>query len=107
MLPTNNDGSIQDEYLKNIKWIPVEMDTGDAMFFHSFLPHYSEDNKSDRSRRAMYITYNKFSEGGDRRADYYKSKREAFPPDCERDPNKDYSEGAKIYNVSNPFAPKK
>ena len=33
----------------------------------------------------------------------YEEKRKWFPPECERDPNKDYSQGAKVFNVANPI----
>ncbi len=38
----------------------------------------------------LYITYNKLSEG-DSREQYYTDKRNNYPPDIERDPDKDYS----------------
>jgi len=34
---------------------------------------------------------------------YYREKREKFPPENEREPGKDYSEGAKIYNLATPI----
>jgi hypothetical protein len=40
---------------------------------------------------------------GDFHDAYYASKRESFPPDVERDPTKDYSEGAKVFNVATPI----
>jgi len=38
----------------------------------------------------LYITCNKLSEG-ESREEYYIGKRNDYPPDIERDPNKDYS----------------
>ena len=43
-----------------------------------------------QGRRVLYITYNKLSEG-DSREQYYTDKRNNYPPDIERDPDKDYS----------------
>jgi len=40
---------------------------------------------------------------GNYRDGYYKEKREKFPPENEREPGKDYSEGAKIYNLATPI----
>lgn len=35
----------------------LEMEPGDLVFFHSFTPHRSGSNASDRSRRALFLTY--------------------------------------------------
>ena len=40
-------------------------------------------------RRVLYVTYNRHSEG-DRRAQYFADKRAAYPPDCEREPRREY-----------------
>jgi hypothetical protein len=69
---------------------PVHCQPGDAVFFDSYAPHRSMPNKTDKARRVLYITFNGASEG-DHRAKYYADKRESYPPDVERDPNKDYS----------------
>lgn len=70
-------------------WIPVNVQLGDVVFFDSFVPHRSGPNTTDRPRMAMYLTYNRASEG-DARQRYYEDKRKSFPPDCERDPSKKY-----------------
>jgi hypothetical protein len=57
---------------------------------------------SRQPRRALYITYNRGSEGN-RRADYYALKRRAFPPECERRPDAPPSEEARIFNLGNPI----
>jgi hypothetical protein len=106
LLPQEKDGSIYKEIASQLKWTPIECQSGDVILFDSYLPHYSEPNRSNGSRRALFITYNRLSEGGSMRDAYYKDKREQFPPDCERDPNKDYSAGAAIYNVANPISEK-
>ena len=106
ILPQENDGSINKNIVNQFVWTPIECKQGDVILFDSYLPHYSEPNRSQRSRRAFFITYNKLSEGGSKRTEYYQDKREKFPPDCERDPNKDYSAGAAIYNVANPITQK-
>ncbi len=63
---------------------------GDALLFDSFAPHRSAPNLSGSRRRALYITYNRASEG-DRRARYFADKRAAFPPDIERQPGRSYT----------------
>jgi len=74
----------------NAEYQPVHCQPGDAVFFDSYAPHRSMPNKTDKARRVLYITFNGDSEG-DHRAQYYADKRRNYPPDVERDPNKDYS----------------
>jgi 2-aminoethylphosphonate dioxygenase len=70
-------------------WEMVKTNLGDVVFFDSFVPHASGPNKSDKSRRILYTTYAKKSEG-DLRERYYADKRKSFPPDCEREDGKEY-----------------
>jgi len=81
---------LTDEDTNSTPYQAVHCQPGDAVFFDSFAPHRSQPNHTDKSRRVLYITYNKASEG-DARAQYYADKRRNYPPDIERDPNKDYS----------------
>lgn len=67
-------GSIQPEYSKKITWLPIEASPGDVVLITSYLPHYSEPNKSNSARRAMFLTHNKLKEGDHRKA-YYHAKR--------------------------------
>lgn len=81
------------------KWQPLDEDAldyvalpttpGDAVFFDSFAPHRSGPNMTGDPRRVLYVTYNKSSDG-DHRRQYYIDKRKSYPPDCERDPDREY-----------------
>ena len=62
---------------------------GDAVAFDSYVPHRSEPNATESPRHVLYVTYNLAAEG-DHRAQYYADKRKSYPPDCERDPDKQY-----------------
>lgn len=95
-------GEILPEFQTEFTWKPIAMHSGDVLFFGSYLPHRSGPNLTERARRALYVTYNALSDG-DKHDQYYIDKRKAFPPECERVPGVDYSEGAKIYNVANPI----
>ena len=53
-------------------------------------PHRSQPNRTDQARRVLYITYNKASQG-DSRSKYYADKRRNYPPDIERDPDREYA----------------
>ncbi len=70
--------------------IPVPTAPGDVIFFDSFVPHASKPNFTDGPRRILYLTYN-LAEAGDHRERYFAEKRDAFPPDVERDGSKAYS----------------
>ena len=72
-----------------LDYIPIPTEPGDTIFFDSFAPHRSKPNVIDSSRRVLYVTYNKLSEG-DHRRQYYIDKRKNYPPDCEREPGKEY-----------------
>ena len=98
----NPDGSIKNDIEAKLEWIPVDGKAGDIIFFDSYVPHRSDINISSFTRRNLYLTYNPLSLGSYRDR-YYEEKRRSFPPECERDPNKDYSEGAKVFNVANPI----
>jgi 2-aminoethylphosphonate dioxygenase len=72
-----------------LNYVSVPTEPGDAVFFDSFAPHRSEPNLTDKARRVLYVTYNRLSEG-DHRRQYYIDKRASYPPDCERDADKQY-----------------
>jgi len=80
---------IPEELVASFEWHAYPCKPGDVVFFDSFVPHRSDPNPTKTSRRALYITYSKKTEG-DYRARYYADKRISFPPDCERDPNQKY-----------------
>lgn len=98
-VPHTKRGEICSEILQTLVWKPIELNPGDAVLFGSYIPHYSPPNNSLSSRRSIYLTYT----STDKRQQYYKEKREAFPPTYERIPGKDYSSGATIYNLGNPI----
>jgi ectoine hydroxylase-related dioxygenase (phytanoyl-CoA dioxygenase family) len=103
LLPQASDGTLDAAWSEAQVWKPIETEPGDILLFDSFVPHRSGPNRSEKPRRAMYITYNKQSEG-QYRAQYFVRKREAFPPECERVPGADYASGAAVYNLGNPIA---
>jgi ectoine hydroxylase-related dioxygenase (phytanoyl-CoA dioxygenase family) len=81
---------LTDDDTGHADYVAVHCKPGDAVFFDSYAPHRSKPNRTDKARRVLYITYNRKSEG-DSRAQYYADKRRNYPPDIERDPDKDYS----------------
>ena len=101
-LPQAEDGTLRPDVVASLAWHPLETRPGDLVLFDSYVPHRSGPNRSDRPRRAYYITWNRASEG-DRRADYYQRKRRAFPPECERDPDAPPDPEAGVFNLGNPI----
>jgi len=81
--------AIPNDVVDTLVWEPLKTKPGDLVFFDSFVPHRSGPNNSDKPRRVLYVTYNKVSEG-DFRRQYWNDKRRNYPPDCEREPGKEY-----------------
>lgn len=73
----NIDGRIREDWVERADWRPLEVAPGDVVFFDSYAPHRSGTNRSDTSRRVMYLTYNAASLG-DLREAYYADKRAEF-----------------------------
>ena len=80
---------LSDKEMKHMKFIPIETNPGDAVFFDCFAPHRSEPNLTNKSRRILYLTYNKLADG-DHKERYYKDKYKNYPPDIDRNPDKNY-----------------
>ena len=62
----------------------LEGEPGDVAFFDCYVPHGSPANTSNRSRRNLYLTFNRQSEG-DMRATYYAEKWRSYPPNSSAD----------------------
>ena len=95
-------GTIHPDVVQSLDWQPLRTQPGDVVLFDSYVPHRSGPNRSERPRRSLYVTYARKSEG-DFRADYFRDKRAAFPPECERVAGADYSAAADLYNLGNPI----
>ncbi len=75
--------------LAGLDFRPEPCEPGDALFFGSYVPHRSAPNRTDRSRRILYLTYNPASQG-DHYERYFADKRASYPPDVERHPGREY-----------------
>lgn len=89
----NNQGLIGEQWTPlaedGLEYIPLPTEPGDAVFFDSYTPHRSKPNSTNEKRRILYVTYNAANDG-DHRKQYYDDKRLNYPPDIERDTNKEY-----------------
>ena len=77
VLAMDDRGCVDRSVEASLEWEPVPVPAGATLWFHSRTPHRSGPNRSPRPRRALYPTYNAAREG-DRRAEYYAAKAEAF-----------------------------
>lgn len=77
VLPMDDVGCVRADVVETLEWVPVEVDAGQTLFFHSRTPHRSGPNRSPLARRALYPTYNALAEG-DLREDYYRQKLAEF-----------------------------
>jgi hypothetical protein len=80
---------LHEEDIAEMKWVHCPTKPGDMILFDAYAPHRSAPNTSPHIRRMAFITYNRASEG-DHLDVYYADKRKNFPPDIERDPNREY-----------------
>ena len=76
--------------IPNAEMKPIETKAGDIILFNSYVPHGSEENRSDKRRCNIYLTYNKTADGS-HRLKYFSEKRKSYPPNNERDPKQEYS----------------
>ncbi len=72
-----DNGNIRMEVSDKIRWNLVPAKRGDVVLFDSYVPHYSEKNDSDKTRRAMFFTFNAAADGSFYQ-DYYAMKRNEF-----------------------------
>jgi hypothetical protein len=80
---------LTEEEMRDMRFAACPTAPGDAVFFDSYVPHRSGPNLTAEPRRVLYVTYNRLREG-DHRERYYADKRKNYPPDCEREPGKQY-----------------
>lgn len=81
VFPMDAGGVINPEVAESFEWEPVPWKAGDVFIFDDYAPHYSLPNKSDRSRRTLYLVFQRASTGGPDRAEYNRMKRAYNPPE--------------------------
>lgn len=87
-----NISKISQHIEDDLDWLKIPTEPGDVLFFTERLPHRSQRNQSNESRRILYGVYNPSSEG-DKREEYFIKKRANI--------------NDKRYLVGNPHAPVK
>jgi len=80
---------LSEKEMEGMEFVPTSTKPGDVILFDSYTPHSSEPNLTDQTRRIYFATYNRLSEG-DQLEQYYADKRKGYPPDIEREPDKEY-----------------
>lgn len=67
-------GDIRADITAELSWQSLQTRPVDLVVFDSFAPHYSNANTSTKSRRAIFVTFNRASEGS-LYDEYYADKR--------------------------------
>jgi len=80
---------LNEDDMKGMEFVHLPTQPGDIVFFDCYAPHASGPNMSDDVRRIYYATYNRLS-AGDHLEQYYADKYKNYPPDIDRNPNKEY-----------------
>lgn len=70
---SNDSGEylLPDSAVKETRRVTLELEPGDVAIFHGLTPHRSGPNRSTGMRRALYLSYNATSDGGDQRTAHY------------------------------------
>lgn len=71
---TPRDGmyhQLADDAIDLSKGVVLDLASGDVAIFSGYTPHRSAPNRSSRSRRLLYLSYNALSEGGEQRDRHY------------------------------------
>ena len=79
----NGQGELDSKVEQELNWKLEETTPRDLLFFDSFVPHRSDSNKTDSSRRIFFLTYNE-EKFGNLYGEYLIKKRTCFPPNIER-----------------------
>ena len=72
LTPRDGDYHPLDESLiDDSQGVLLELQPGDIAFFSGFTPHRSGPNRSNHSRRLLYLSFNAARDGGDLRSSHY------------------------------------
>ena len=74
------NGALQDFVTEKFEWFDVETEPADLVLFDEFIPHYSEQNKSDMTRKGFYLTYIPLKATTTRKAYYSTTDKASFYP---------------------------
>jgi 2-aminoethylphosphonate dioxygenase len=86
------NGDIRSDISAQLRWHPLHTSPEDIVVFDSLVPHYSGANNSNVPRRAIFVTFNRASEGmyyeeyyADKRANYDDPKFHVSTPTSHRE----------------------
>jgi len=77
LLENDDTGCLPSAVAESLDWVAAPMPVGGVSFFSSFAPHKSAANTTQQSRRSLYVTYTRASEG-DLRQKYYHDRVQAM-----------------------------
>jgi ectoine hydroxylase-related dioxygenase (phytanoyl-CoA dioxygenase family) len=88
----SHHGDIRVDIAAKLNWQSLQTSPADLLVFDSFVPHYSDANMSAKPRRAIFVTFNRASEGSmydeyyaDKRLNYDDPKFHVSTPTSHRD----------------------
>jgi hypothetical protein len=62
---------LAEEFVDESTVVILTLEPGDVAIFSGYTPHRSSPNRSSRTRRMLYLSYNAFSDGGEQRDRHY------------------------------------
>jgi ectoine hydroxylase-related dioxygenase (phytanoyl-CoA dioxygenase family) len=63
--------TLPDDAVDRSRGVVLELAPGDVAVFSGYTPHRSAPNRSEHSRRLLYLSYNALSDGGEQRNGHY------------------------------------
>lgn len=69
--------TIKNNYIKKLKFFPIELNSGDVCFFDWHCAHFSKKNNSKKSRMMFYATYCSKNKLKNIRKTYYSDKHDS------------------------------
>jgi hypothetical protein len=83
-LSTDDRGAVRSDLVEALRFLPAELDAGDAVCIDGFAPHYSEANRSTHARRVLVASYAPASSRYSR-SQYYSARRNVMADASARD----------------------
>jgi ectoine hydroxylase-related dioxygenase (phytanoyl-CoA dioxygenase family) len=71
-LPGTSGYPLPDECVREADQVPLQLPPGDIAIFGGLVPHRSGPNHSNGPRRALYLSYNAATDGGQMRDRHYR-----------------------------------
>ena len=101
-VPIGENNCLTPEWIESNTWMPIPLEAGEILIFTSYVAHRSQTNMSNKSRRALYATYNVASDG-DLRKKYYAERAREWPATHKMQKGNKYAAGVSIHAMGTPM----